>query len=272
MYLNKTLVLLFAAAQCAHSTVVLVGTSKDGIVMAADKREASSHKPPNDTYTKVISLGKFAAFASLGDAPRLRDKRTGRIEFDADAYTKKALQDRRISKEQLQQFGAQMGQAMLNANSAHKCEAAPLELIFAQAEGNSQVLYKLILENCTPTALEIYPLTQGEGGHVAYNDLMFGSAVDSMNQFKSHNGPFYERIKNNKELIQFLESGQKAPVIDPSGANICHAYQLFIDNVGATSDSSSTASDCVVINKTSGLTWNHGAASKPQSKGQPQNQ
>ena len=271
MYLNRVLVVFFAALQCAHSTVVLVGTSKDGIVMAADKRETSPGKPPNDTYTKVIPLGKFAAFASLGEAPRLRNKKTGRIEFDADAYTKKALQDKRISKEQLQPFGAQMGQAMLNVNSAHKCEVPPLELIFAQVEGNSQVLYKLILENCTPTALEVYPLTNGDGGHVAYNDLMFGSAVDSMNQFKSHSGPFYERIKNNKELIQFLESGQKSQVMDPSGASICHAYQLFIGSVGATSDSSSTASDCVVINKTSGLTWNRSAALKLQGKAQPQN-
>jgi hypothetical protein len=271
MYLKKALVVLFAAAQCAQSTVVLVGTSKDGIVIAADKREPSPNKTPNDTYTKVISLGKFAAFASLGESPRLRNKRTGRIEFDADAYTKRALLDKRISKEQLQKFGAQMGQAMLNVNSAHKCEAPPLELIFAQVEGNSQVLYKLILENCTPTALEAYPLTNGEGGHVTYNDLMFGSAVDSMNQFKSRNGPFYERIKNNKELIQFLESGEKAPAVDPSGASICHVYELFIGNVGATSASSSTSSDCAVINKTSGLTWSRSAALKPQSKGQPQN-
>lgn len=231
--------------------------------MAADKRETSPNKPPNDSYTKVISLGKFAAFASLGEAPRLRNKRTGHIEFDADAYTKRALQDKRISKEQLQQFGAQMGQAMLNVNSAHKCEVPPLELIFAQVEGSSQVLYKLILENCAPTALEVYPLTSGEGGHVAYNDLMFGSAVDSMNQFKSHNGPFYERIKNNKELIQFFESEQKAPIMDPTGESICHVYQLFIGSVGATSDTSSTASDCVVINKTSGLTWSRNAALRP---------
>jgi hypothetical protein len=267
MHLNKALFLLLAGVQFGYSTVVLVGTSKDGIVMAADKREIAPNKPPNDTYTKVTSLGKFAAFASLGEAPRLRNKRTGRIEFDADAYTKKALQDKRISKEQLQQFGTQLGQAMLNVSSTHKCEVPPLELIFAQAEGNSQVLYKLILENCTPTAPEVYPLAKGDGGHIAYNDLMFGSAVDSMNQFKSRSGPFYERIKNNKELVQFLESGEKVPVLDPSGAAICHAYQLFISSVGATSDSSSTASDCVVINKTSGLTWNRSAAVKPQGQG-----
>jgi hypothetical protein len=272
MYLNKALVAFFAAVQCAQSTVVLVGTSKDGIVMAADKRETSPNKPPNDTYTKVISLGNFAAFASLGEAPRLRNKQTGRIEFDADAYTKRALQDKRISKEQLQQFGAQMGQAMLNVNSDHKCEVPPLELIFAQAEGGSQVAYKLILENCTPTAPEVYRLSDGSGGHVAYNDLIFGVAVDSMDQFKNHNGPFYERIKSNKELIQFFESEQKATIMDPSGASICHVYQLFIANVGATSDSSSTASDCVVINRTSGLTWNRNAALKRQGKAQPQNQ
>jgi hypothetical protein len=272
MNFNKLLIFLFAAVHCAHSTVVLVGVSKDGIVMAADKRETSPGKPPNDTYTKVISLGKFATFASLGDAPRHRNKQTGRVDFDADAYTKKALQDRRLSKDQLQQFGAQMGQDMLNVSSGHKCEMAPLELIFAQAEGNSQVLYKLILENCTPTALEVYPLTQGEGGHVTYNDLMFGSAVDAMNQFKSRKGPFFERIKTNQELMQFFESGQKAPPIDPSGASICHVYQLFISNVGATSDSSSTASDCVVINKSAGITWNRSPASKPQAKGQPKPQ
>ena len=274
MSFNKLLVVLFAAVLCAHGTVVLVGVSKDGIVMAADKREAGPKKPPNDTYTKVISLGKFAAFASLGDAPRYRNKRTGHIEFDADAYTKKALQDKHISKEQLQQFAAQMGADMLKVSSVHKCEMAPLELIFAQAEGNSQVLYKLILENCTPTALEVYPLSQGEGGHVTYNDLMFGSAVDAMNQFKSHQGPFFERIKKNMEVMQFLESGQKAPVVDPSGASICHVYQLFISNLGAISDSSSTGSDCVVINKTSGLTWNRSPASKPQAKSgpKPQNQ
>src|SRR5215475_4640798 len=110
MTFNKTLAFLIAAAQCAHSTVVIVGVSKDGIVMAADKRDASPNKPPNDTYTKVISLGKSAAFASLGDATRIRNAKTGRIEFDTDTYTKKALQDKRISKERLQLFGAKMGE------------------------------------------------------------------------------------------------------------------------------------------------------------------
>ena len=274
MYFNKTLLVLFSTVQCAHSTVVLVGVSKDGIVMAADRRETSPGKPPNDTYTKVISLGNFAAFASLGDATRLKNKRTGRVDFDTDAYTKKTLQDKRISKEQLEQFGAQMGKAILSLNSAHKCEMPPMELIFAQVEGSSQVLYKLILDNCMPTTPEVYPLTKGDGGHVAYSDLMFGSAVDAMTQIKHHNGTFFERIKNNRELMQFFESGQKAPVIDPSGASICHVYQLFISNVGAISDSSSTASDCVVINRTSGFTWNRSPASKPQGKGQgkPQNQ
>jgi len=101
---------------------------------------------------------------------------------------------------------------------------------------------------------------------------MFGSAVDAMNQFKSHQGPFFERIKSNMEVMKFLESGQKAPVIDPSGASICHVYQLFIRNLGATSNSSSTASDCVVINKTSGLTWKRAPTSTPQTKGEPKPQ
>lgn len=237
--------------------------------MAADKRDVSPNKPPNDTYTKIFSLGKSAAFASLGTTTRIRNAKTGRVEFDTDAYTKKALQDKRISKEQLQQFGAQMGQAIRNLDPHHTvCGLPPVELIFAQVEDNAQVVYKLILDNCNPSSPEVYPLTHGDGGHVTYDDLMFGAVVEPMSQFKNRNGQFYERVKNNKDLLQFLESGQKAPVIDPSGTSICHAYQLLIDNVGAISDSSSKTSDCVVINKNTGFRWIGKPASQSLGKAQ----
>ena len=239
--------------------------------MAADKRDATANKPPNDTYTKVISLGKSAAFASLGNGmpTRIRNAKTGRVEFDTDAFTKKTLQGKRISKELLQQFGAQMGQAVRKLDPHHAvCGLPPVELIFAQVEGNAQVVYKLILDNCNPSTPEVYPLTHGEGGHVTYDDLMFGAVVDPMSQFKNKTGQFYERVKNNKDLLQFLESGQKAHVIDPSGASICHAYQLLIDNVGAISDSSSKASDCAVINKDTGFRWIGKPAAQRQGKTQ----
>jgi hypothetical protein len=268
MTFNRTLAFLVAAAQCAHSTVIIVGVSKDGIVMAADKRDVSPNKPPNDIYVKIISLGKSAAFASLGNATRIRNTKTGRVEFDADAYTKKALQDKRISKEQLQQFGAQMGAAIRNLDSHHVvCGLPPVELIFAQVEDNAQVVYKLILDNCNPSTPEVYPLTHGDGGHVTYDDLMFGAVVEPMTQLKNKNGQFYERVKNSKDLSQFFESIH-GPLIDPSGTNICHTYQLLIDNVGAISDSSSKASDCAVINKNTGFKWIGKPTSQSQGKAQ----
>ncbi len=235
--------------------------------MAADRREVTPNKPPDDTHKKIISIGNFAAFALIGDTTRVRNKTTGHIDFDANTYTKQALQNKRISKEQLTQFGGQMGQAIQNLNPRHTCDLPPVELIFAQVEGSAQVLYKLILDNCTPNEPEVYPLTKGDGGHVAYNDLMFGSAVDPMTQLKNHQGPFYERIKSNKELIQFFGSTQTAPIMDLPGATVCHAYQLYIGNIGATSDSSSATSDCVVINQTSGFTWAGKPTSQPQAKG-----
>lgn len=77
-----------AVAQFESGTVILIGYSKNKIIMAADSRAGDEGKAPTDDACKITTLNKKLVFSATG---RIFDKTNGIIGWNAPEQAKQAF-------------------------------------------------------------------------------------------------------------------------------------------------------------------------------------